>query len=95
MALLTPVSSAALSMIDAYIKANGMIDRKILNSNFYGIPGNAINWMLYNVRRSLKAENSIEEKVMGIDQINQTIKAMLHIDSKIEVLKAIIANQLT
>lgn len=83
-----------LSMINAYKNAGGVIDSEILNSNFYGIPGNAINWMLYNVSRSLKAENSIEEKVMGIDQVNLTIKAMLHIESKIEVLKVMIANQL-
>jgi thiamine kinase-like enzyme len=77
-----------VSMIDAYKKAGGTIDQVTLNANFYGIPGNGISWMIYNIRRSLKTEDTTaEEKALGIEQVNQVIKSMTYLESKIEHLK--------
>jgi len=80
-----------VSMINAYKKAGGLIDQVTLNKNFYGIPGNGINWMIYNIRRSLKTESTNpEEKELGIEQVNQVIKSMTYLESKIETLKVLI-----
>ncbi|MEO7046663.1 MAG: hypothetical protein ABI091_15265 [Ferruginibacter sp.] len=80
-----------LSMLNSYKKAGGMIDWEILNTNFYGIPGNAINWMVYNIRRSMKVENTAEEKMVGIEQVNLVIKTMIHLDDKVEELKTVLS----
>ncbi len=73
------------AIIAAYKKAGGTIDLATLNANFYGIPGNGISWMVYNIRRSLNME--AEEKELGIEQVNQALKTMIYLASKVKDLK--------
>ncbi len=76
------------AIIAAYKKAGGTIDLATLNDNFYGIPGNGISWMVYNIRRSFNME--AEEKELGIEQVNQALKNMTYLANKVKDLKMIV-----
>jgi hypothetical protein len=44
-----------------------------------------IDWMVYNIKRSLKNTSS-EDKNMGLEQVNQTLRTILYLNSKIKGL---------
>lgn len=80
-----------LAMFGSYKKAGGKIDLAMLNANFYGIPGNCISWIVYNIRRSFNTKyNSLEEQRIGIAQVNQVIDTMSYLENKIKDLKILL-----
>lgn len=59
-------------MIAAYQKAGGIIDKPAFEASFYGVLGNWLNWMVYNMERSCNREES-EQKNIGINQVKQVL----------------------
>ena len=74
-----------LAMIKAYKDEGGVIDSNNLKAISHAIPGYCIDWMVYNIKRSLK-NTSPEEKNMGLEQVNQTLQTILYLNSKIKGL---------
>lgn len=65
-------------MIDAYKAAGGIIDEDILEAAFYGVLGNCINWMVYNIQRACNEEDP-EQQSMGIEQVALVLPTILRI----------------
>jgi hypothetical protein len=73
-----------LAMINAYKDAGGVISFNNLQAISHTIPGYCVDWLVYNIKRSLK--NIPEEKNMGLEQVNQTLQTILYLNSKIQEL---------
>ncbi|MGE0207183.1 MAG: phosphotransferase, partial [Candidatus Babeliales bacterium] len=66
------------SMIYAYKEAGGIIDMRYIDAAFWGVLGNWINWMVYNIKRVIEPQN-FEEKKLGEAQVHQVLPTILNI----------------
>ena len=64
-----------IKMMRTYVTAGGNIDKNNLQAAFNAVLGNWINWMVYNINRACTTEES-EQKIMGIEQVNQVLKTI-------------------
>ena len=64
-----------IKMMRTYVTAGGNIDKNNLQAAFNAVLGNWINWMVYNINRACTSEES-EQKIMGIEQVNQVLKTI-------------------
>lgn len=62
-----------VKMIQAYTKAGGKINQKHLHASFYGILGNWLNWMVYNIERACVRPNELSQKSLGEEQVQQVL----------------------
>ena len=61
-----------LKMIESYQLAHGVIDNPSFEASFYGVLGNWINWLVYNIKRS--CDPSIpEQQSLGVEQVIQVL----------------------
>jgi len=72
-------------MIAYYQHAGGIIDNVSFEASFYGVLGNWINWLVYNIERSCSTP---EQRVIGIEQVLQVLPTITR-------LKALIPRLLT
>ncbi len=76
-------------IIVSYMKAGGTIDEDTLKAAFYGVLGNWINWLVYNIERSCTSNESAQ-RTLSIEQVNQTLAIILLLQIvKPEVIKII------
>lgn len=76
-------------MIKTYINSGGTINSDLLMNIFYGINGNWINWLYYNIIRSING-TSLEEKNLGAEQVAHTLKTIIYLHSKtLDLIKII------
>lgn len=66
------------SMIQGYQEAAGVIEKNQIEAAFCGVLGNWINWMVYNIERAITSED-IDQKNIGVEQVNQTLATILRI----------------
>lgn len=71
-------------MIESYKQSAGTVDVKILEPVFYAILGNWLNWMIYNIQRSLGAQEHSDEYAIGVEQVTQTLRTIVYLESQIE-----------
>lgn len=67
-------------MLYTYQQYGGIVDRCIVEAAFYGVIGNWINWMVYNINRSINSE-CLEQKRLGIEQVNQVLPTILRVEN--------------
>lgn len=65
-------------MIKTYKNDKDVFDIRNLEAAFNGVFGNWINWLVYNIKRSCN-EKDLEQRVLGIEQVNQTISIILNL----------------
>ena len=80
-----------LTMIKAYKNAGGVISANELEATSGAIPGYCIDWMVYNIKRTLK-NNTAEERNLGVEQVNQTLQTILYLNKKINALIKMVNN---
>lgn len=69
-------------MISAYKFAGGVVQHDMVQAALYGTQLNWINWMVFNIKRSINsASMDLEELKSSNDQVNQAINIILRIDS--------------
>ncbi len=66
-----------IKMIEAYLKAGGIIDYALLPASLNGACS-WIHWFVYNIERSC-SPGEAEQKKRGIEQVNQTLATMLRL----------------
>lgn len=80
-----------VEMIRSYLTAGGTIDQKDVHAAFWGILGNWLNWLLYNIQRSLNPDpKKLEEKEFSIEHIPQVLKTIITLESLIPELTVLI-----
>ena len=65
-------------MLRTYQQAGGSIDNSVVEAAFYGVMGNWINWMVYNIKRAICSQDE-EQKQTGIEQVNQVLSTILRV----------------
>ena len=80
-----------LNMIKAYKNAGGVISANELAAISGAIPGYCIDWMVYNIKKTLK-NNTAEERNLGVEQVNQTLQTILYLNKKINALIKMVNN---
>lgn len=74
-----------INMITAYKKSGGILDKSAVEASFYGVIGNWLNWMIYNIKRSSQSED-IEQKTLGTEQVIQVLHTIQQLQRIIPVL---------
>ena len=65
-------------LILTYQQAGGLITNNAMEMSFYGVMGNWINWMMYNINRAITSQDP-EQKTIGVEQVNQVLLTILRI----------------
>lgn len=65
-------------MLKSYAESGGFIENHMIEAAFYGVMGNWINWMVYNIHRAIHQADA-EQKNIGIEQVMQVIPTILRI----------------
>ncbi|MCX5922133.1 MAG: phosphotransferase [Candidatus Dependentiae bacterium] len=76
------------SIINAYKKAGGTINKDDIQASFDCIRGNCLNWMAYNIERSLDGDD--EKNKLGIAQVQQTLDLLVYLTSHIQTLASLL-----
>ena len=63
-------------MLGSYTQAGGIVDPAMIDAAFYGVLGNWINWLVYNIKRSCNA-NDLEQKTIGTEQVILVLPTIL------------------
>lgn len=72
-------------MIKAYESAGGVIDPDHVHAAFYGVLGNWLNWMVYNIVRASKADDFAQQAI-GTEQVLQVVPTMIRLESMLSDL---------
>ncbi|WP_419421508.1 phosphotransferase (plasmid) [Legionella sp. D16C41] len=72
-------------MIEAYINSGGIIDQESFEVSFYGVLGNWINWLIYNLERACNS-GVLEQINIGIEQVMQVLPTISRLNKLIPVL---------
>lgn len=76
-----------IEMIHTYLAAGGKINPKHVEAAFYGVLGNWLNWMIYNVERACRFDpNETEQRIIGTEQAQQTLQTILRLDAQVAQL---------
>lgn len=73
------------AMLMAYNQIRGVLDKNLIEASYYAIGGNWINWMVYNLKRSMNGSNK-EEKEHGIACVDEVLQTFIYLDNKKEHL---------
>ncbi len=65
-------------ILKSYSESGGLIEQRTVEVAFYGVMGNWINWMLYNINRAINQANT-EQKNIGIEQVMQVLPTILRV----------------
>jgi len=66
------------NMLESYTQAGGIIDTAMIDAAFYGVLGNWISWMIYNIKRACNAK-VLEQKAIGTGQVNLVLPTILRL----------------
>jgi thiamine kinase-like enzyme len=72
-------------MIELYKHAGTGIDDEVFEAAFYGVLGNQINWLVYNINRACNNKDP-EQQVIGAEQVSQVLPAILRLQQLIPEL---------
>ncbi len=65
-------------MIELYKHSGTGIDKEAFEASFYGVSGNQINWLVYNINRACNNKD-LEQQVIGTEQVSQVLPAILRL----------------
>ncbi len=71
-------------MLNAYKEAGGVIDGALLTAACYGVVGNWLHWLVYNIKRSGSLDEA--QKTLGIEQVKMVLPMMLRLQQIIPEL---------
>ncbi len=74
------------AMLIQYKKTSGTIKSHQISAAFWGIIGNWINWLTYNIKRSLDKRINSEEKILALDQAHRVLNTLIYLTSQMDGL---------
>ncbi|HAT1867339.1 aminoglycoside phosphotransferase family protein [Legionella pneumophila] len=84
--------SLFIKMLKAYASAGVTINNDHLEAAFYGVLGNWINWLVYNIERSFSSDK--EQQNIGIEQVLQVLPTIFQVRASISELSPLITQEL-
>ena len=83
-----------IQMIQSYQNFGGYLDREMVEAAFWGVCGNWINWMVYNLQRSCKLDdNNLDQQSLGVEQVHKDFDTLIRVESLIPELTKMIINE--
>lgn len=78
-------------MLKSYLESGGLIEKRMVEAAFYGVMGNWINWMVYNINRAIN-QTDLDQKNIGIEQVMQVLPTILRVKTLMPELISEIAS---
>ncbi|PPE03051.1 hypothetical protein [Holospora curviuscula] len=78
-------------ILKSYSESGGLIENRTVEAAFYGVMGNWINWMVYNINRSIN-QRELEQKNIGIEKVMQVLPRILRVKTLMPELISEIAS---
>lgn len=76
-----------IKMIQSYKSAGGKIDQKHVHAAFYGVLGNWLNWMVYNIERACNTDpDEVNQRTLGEEQVQQVLVTLVRVQSQLPLL---------
>ncbi|HFL2713454.1 TPA: aminoglycoside phosphotransferase family protein [Legionella pneumophila] len=90
----TPLFNKSLfiNLLKTYASSGIAINKDHLKAAFYGVLGNWINWLVYNIERSFSSVK--EQQNIGVEQVLQVLPTIFQVKSSIAELTQLIAQEL-
>lgn len=76
-------------MLNAYQGAGGYIETSLLQAACYGVIGNWLHWLVYNIRRASNATDK-QQNALSVEQINMVLPTMQRVSQFIPNIHQII-----
>ncbi|MBI2790346.1 MAG: aminoglycoside phosphotransferase family protein [Gammaproteobacteria bacterium] len=73
-------------MLNTYIQSGGSINKNLIEAALYAVLGNWINWLIYNIERACNLDNNDEQRIMGIEQVQQVLPTLIRLEDKVTTL---------
>jgi Ser/Thr protein kinase RdoA (MazF antagonist) len=85
---------ALLKVIQAYQAKGEQIDYELLDPSFFAIIGNALNWLFFNIKRSLDMSLDKNELQIAHTEIDKTLKNVHYLnDNFLAIKKAVFTHR--
>lgn len=90
----TPLFNKSLfmKMLKTYASSGIGINKDHFEAAFYGILGNWINWLVYNIERSFSSDK--EQHAIGVEQVTQVLPTILQVKASIAELTQLMSQEL-
>lgn len=90
----TPLFNKTLfiKMLNTYASSGITINQDHLEAAFYGVLGNWINWLVYNINRSFSSDK--EQQDIGIEQVLQVLPTIIQVKASIPELTQLVTHEL-
>jgi thiamine kinase-like enzyme len=86
-------SDLFMKMIKVYQKSGGIIHKEYVEPAFLGT-FSWLYWLFYNIERSYLITESKEQKILGIQQVNQTLSTIIRLKNVIPTLTKMLMHQI-
>lgn len=73
-------------MLQSYQEAGGKIDDEQIEDALYAILGNAINWLVFNIKRKFNLSLNPDEHKMAQYQVETTLKSMHYLHDNLALI---------
>ncbi|CAM2882188.1 aminoglycoside phosphotransferase family protein [Legionella anisa] len=81
-----------IKMLKTYASSGITINQDHLEAVFYGVLGNWINWLVYNIERSFSSDK--EQQAIGIEQVLQVLPTIIQVKVSIMELTELVTREL-
>ena len=81
-----------IKMLKTYAFSGITIDHEHLEAAFYGVLGNWINWLVYNIERSFSSDK--EQQDISIEQVLQVLPTIIQVKASITELTQLVTREL-
>ena len=83
-----------IEIIRSYQKSGGVINKNHVEAAFYGT-FSWLGWMVYNIERACKTDpNSLDQKKIGVEQVQQTLQTILKLNLVIPKLTTLMVEKI-
>lgn len=79
-------------MLKIYASSGLTINQDHLEAAFYGVLGNWINWLVYNIERSFSSDS--EQQNIGVEQVLQVLPTIIQVKASITELTQLVTREL-
>ncbi|HAT4455396.1 TPA: aminoglycoside phosphotransferase family protein [Legionella pneumophila] len=90
----TPLFNKSLfmKMLKTYASSGIEINKDHFEAAFYGILGNWINWLVYNIERSFSSDK--EQQNIGVEQVLQVLPTIFQVKASMSELNQLMSQEL-
>ena len=74
-------------VLETYKASGGNFDTDLLEHALFAVMGNSLNWLAFNIKRSVGSAVDQDEKQLAICQVADTIKSIIHLYDHLALIR--------